>query len=199
MKRQITIYESAQNGKITVLNDVEVNTLGELKQLLDTKGISYNDMEFIEGVTNTKLLGNDSKLPENIPFKNKVTNNLFINILRKESKIKSGVDYYEMSRSEIMNAARPYSEQIREHFGKNFTQVKTIELASFLSNLEQPLYTEKAVKEQECPCGMSCEELVEKLVDLIRALGLEKEVLSALETQEEPFFSQEDIDSFLSK
>lgn len=199
MKRQITIYESAQNGKITVLNDVEVNTLGELKQLLDTKGISYNDMEFIEGVTNTKLLGNNSKLPENIPFKNKVTNNLFINILRKESKIKSGVDYYEMSRREIMDAVRPYSEQVRERFGRNFTQVKTSELAQFLTEIEGAPYTESAVKEQECPCGMSCEELVEKLVDLIKALGLEKEVLSALETQEEPFFSQEDIDSFLSK
>lgn len=199
MKRQITIYESAQNGKITVLNDVEVNTLGELKQLLDTKGISYNDMEFIEGVTNTKLLGNDSKLPENIPFKNKVTNNLFINILRKESKIKSGVDYSEMSRGEIMDAVRPYSEQVRERFGRNFTQVKTSELAQFLTEIESTPYTESDVKERECPYGICWEELVEKLVDLIKALGLEKEVLNALGTQEEPFFSQEDIDSFLSR
>ena len=45
MKRQITIYESAKNGKITVFNDVECNTLGELKTLLHEKGVDYNDKE----------------------------------------------------------------------------------------------------------------------------------------------------------
>ena len=47
MKRQVTIYESALNGKITVLNDVEVSTLGELKELLRQKNINYSGMDFI--------------------------------------------------------------------------------------------------------------------------------------------------------
>ena len=132
MKRQVTIYESALNGKITVLNDVEVSTLGELKELLRQKGINYSGMDFIEGVTNTKLLNDESRIPENIPFKGKVTNNVFINILKKESKISSGCDYKSMSRKDLLAIAKEYAQAIAEAFGKNFTQVKSIDLIHFL-------------------------------------------------------------------
>ena len=107
MKRQITIYESARNGKITVFNDVECNTLSELKALLREKGIDYSDKEFVEGVTNTKLLSDDSRIPTNIPFKGDYTNDVFINILNKDTKIKSGVNYSELSRSDLLRVAKP--------------------------------------------------------------------------------------------
>ena len=194
MKRQITIYESAQNGKITVFNDVDVNTLGELKALLVEKGVNITDMEFIEGVTNTKLLNDDSRLPENIPFKDKRTNNLFINILRKESKIKSGISFFEMDRPELLNAARPYKDEILERFGKNFTQVKSYDLASFLEEMEGE-YEEKggACEEEACKEG----PVVDAIVAMIKALGCEDEVVKAL--SEGSFFTSEDIKGFIRK
>ena len=202
MKRQITIYESAQNGKITVFNDVEVSTLGELKQLLDQKGISYADMEFIEGVTNTKLLSDDSRLPENIPFKGKVTNNVFINILRKESKIKSGIDYYDLSRAELLHAAKPYAEDINAHFGKNYTQVKSDALAEWLDlNAEESEEEEPETEEPQpqCEeCSKKKEAVITSVVTLIKSLGIESEVLEALQGNDS-FFTPEDMASFLRK
>ena len=153
MKRQITIYEYAQNGKLTVFIDVECNTLGELKRLLSQKGINYTNMDFIEGVTNTKLLTDDSRIPDNIPFKGKITNNVFINILQKDAKIKSGIDYAELTRTELLSFAKTFAEEILERFGKNFTQVKSADLIVFLEDKDE---------EAECEDDNEYEEEVEE-------------------------------------
>ena len=219
MKRQITIYESAQNGKITVFNDVECNTLSELKALLRTKGIDYNGMEFIEGVTNTKLLSDDSRIPTDIPFKGKVTNNVFINILKKDSKISSGIDYETMSRSELLKAAKEFAEDILSIFHKNFTQVKSCELITFLEGKEneesEGEESEKYCQENAEPTFHKCKvfemsTVVEKIVDLVKLMGCEKEVVEALmededenesknDDKEKSAFSEDDIREFLNK
>ena len=200
MKRQITIYESALNGKITVLNDVECSTLGELKELLRQKDINYAGMEFIEGVTNTKLLSDESRLPENIPFKGKVTNNVFINILKKESKISSGCDYESLSRKELLALAKEYAQAILEVFGKNFTQVKSIDLIHFLEENEG---------EVKCDCDhndLEYEEipLIEAVVTMIRTLGIEDSIVEALtgehkDDASKSSFSAEDIAKFVQQ
>lgn len=200
MKRQITIYESAKNGVTRTLDDVECTTLGELKALLRQKGINYTDMDFVEGVTNTKLLNDNSRLPENIPFKGKIINNLFISLLKKESKISSGIDFMDMSRSDLLHAAKQFAEDIFESFGKNFTQVKSVDLAEFLTN--HCGEEEREENNEEC----SCEEyeeipLVEAVVTLIKTLKIEDAVVEALSKGEESksYFSKEDIAEFLSK
>lgn len=201
MKRQITIYESALNGKITVLNDVECSTLGELKELLRQKDINYTGMEFIEGVTNTKLLSDESRLPENIPFKGKVTNNVFINILKKESKISSGIDYESLSRKDLLAIAKEYAQDILEEFGKNFTQVKSIDLIHFLED-------EDIENEEKCDCDhndLEYEEipLVEAVVTMIHTLGIEESVVEALTEHKDDAsksaFSAEDIAKFVQQ
>ena len=197
MKRQITIYESAQNGKITVFNDVECNTLGELKQLLDEKGINYSGMEFIEGVTNTKLLSDDSRIPTDIPFKGKTTNNVFFNILKKDSKISSGVDYHILSRKDLMAAAKPFSQKIRECFGKSYTQVSSDTLAEWmLLNAETPATPAEAYVKEEKP-------VAEAIVTMVKTLGLEKEVYEALgkpfDKENDSMFSAEDIAGFVNR
>lgn len=219
MKRQITIYESAQNGKITVFNDVECNTLSELKALLRAKGIDYNGMEFIEGVTNTKLLSDDSRIPTDIPFKGKVTNNVFINILKKDSKISSGIDYETMSRSELLKAAKEFAEDILHIFHKNFTQVKSCELIAFLEGKEneesEGEESEDYRMENAEPTFHKCKvfemsTVVEKIVDLVKLMGCEKEVVEALmedegedenenDDREKSAFSEDDIREFLNK
>lgn len=191
MKRQITIYESAKNGVTRTLDDVECTTLGELKALLRQKGINYTDMDFVEGVTNTKLLNDNSRLPENIPFKGKIINNLFISLLKKESKISSGIDFMDMSRSDLLHAAKQFAEDIFESFGKNFTQVKSVDLAEFLTN---HCGEEEREENEEIP-------LVEAVVTLIKTLKIEDAVVEALTKGEESksYFSKEDIAEFLSK
>ena len=206
MKRQVTIYESALNGKITVLNDVEVSTLGELKELLRQKDINYSGMDFIEGVTNTKLLNDDSRIPENIPFKGKVTNNVFINILKKESKISSGLDYESMSRKELLAIAKEYAQAIAEAFGKNFTQVKSIDLIHFLEENETEEDNDECNEEEENECSDYVEiPLVEAVVTMINTLGIGDAVVEALTqhkddaNKSESEFTAEDIAKFVNQ
>lgn len=209
MKRQVTIYESALNGKVTVLNDVDVTTLGDVKRLLDEKGINYQDMDFIEGVTNTKLLGDDSRLPENIPFKGKYTDNIFINILKKESKIKSG----GMTRSELLAAAKPYKDEIEKKFKANYTRVKSADIEAFLQTKKagQPITTQpaEAPAEKENPEGDSPEgDKITRLEKAILYLAEDADLLPEVQEilnpappkpKEVKSFFEDDMNSLIRK
>lgn len=216
MKRQITIYESARNGKITVFNDVECNTLGELKTLLREKGIDYSDKEFVEGVTNTKLLSDDSRIPTNIPFKGNYTNDVFINILNKDTKIKSGVNYAELSRSELLRVAKPYAKIIEHELGMNYTRAKSADIAAFLEAEDAKLKPGTCVakeekKEEKCNCNVEkkLNMLKEALLYLAEEHGYTEEIENLLEGWDDgevaveeaktSNFSFEDIQSFIRK
>jgi len=173
MKRQITIYESAKNGKITVFDDVEVNTLGELKSLLREKDIDYNNKEFVEGVTNTKLLSDDSQIPTNIPFKGQTTNDVFINILNKDTKIRSGINYSELSRGDLLRAAKPYATEIEATLGVNYTRAKSADIAKFLmekDNKNKPAPVKEVENKKEEPVKETKKECadVSKKLDMLK-------------------------------
>lgn len=89
MARTITIYNSVSQQK-TVVENVEANTLGELKAILNSKGININGMSILEGVSNTQLLNDDSQLPSNIRYRDAVTNDLML-YLTPSKKVASGV------------------------------------------------------------------------------------------------------------
>lgn len=185
MKRQITIYESAKNGKITIFDDVEVSTLGELKSILREKGIDYNNKEFVEGVTNTKLLSDDSQIPTNIPFKGQTTNDVFINILNKDTKIRSGINYSELSRGDLLRAAKPYATEIEATLGVNYTRAKSADIANFLVNKEaKGASTKKAEAKKEEPVKETKKEApVNAPTDnseIIRKLNLLKAAIEGL-------------------
>lgn len=216
MKRQITIYESARNGKITVFNDVECNTLGELKALLREKGIDYSDKEFVEGVTNTKLLSDDSRIPTNIPFKGQTTNDVFINILNKDTKIKSGVNYTELSRADLLRLAKPYAKIIEHELGTNYTRAKSADIAAFLEAEDAKLKPGNCVakeerKEEKCNCNVEkkLNMLKEALLYLAEEQGYTEEIEGMLEGWDDgeviveevqtSNFSMDDIRSFIRK
>ena len=216
MKRQITIYESARNGKITVFNDVECNTLGELKTLLREKGIDYSDKEFVEGVTNTKLLSDDSRIPTNIPFKGDYTNDVFINILNKDTKIKSGVNYAELSRMELLRAAKPYAKEIEHELSMNYTRAKSADIVAFLEKKDSQLKpgtcaAKEEKKGEKCNCNVEkkLNMLKEALLYLAEEHGYTEEIEDILKgwddgevaVEEAPVsnFSFEDIQSFIRK
>ena len=209
MKRQITIYESAKNGKITVFNDVECNTLAELKALLREKGIDYSDKEFVEGVTNTKLLSDDSRIPTNIPFRGKETNDVFINILSKYTKIKSGMDYNMLSRLDLLRAAKQYADEIQEKYHQNYTRVKSDDLAYFLAFKDKELAEleeSKKVNKESCTFKKEIKRIKEILLFLAEEVGVWTDVNDMLEEEEPEVttnggsnFSVEDIKEFLGK
>lgn len=130
MSRQVTVYEASKNGKITVLENVEANTLGELKSLMRAKDIDIENMDFMEGVSNVILRDDNSVLPSHILYKGSYTDNLFIYLSLKNKKISSGV----MNRKEAYVYIKDNSleGEVKEKFGRNFTQVPTDDLLRFI-------------------------------------------------------------------
>lgn len=108
-------------------------TLGELKAALTEAGIDYSDMTFTEGISKTQLLGDDTQLPQNVMYKGSPTNNLVILLTNTKKKIASGAT---MSRAEAyaLIKKRGLQEDIKSHFGRNFTRVSTTDLKQFLNS-----------------------------------------------------------------
>jgi hypothetical protein len=129
-QRKITVFTSKEQKKTVIMTSA--TTLAELKSDLRSNGINYANMDFFEGVSKTKLMADDSQLPQNVPFKGATTNELVVMLSDTNKKIKSGAD---MSRSdafaEIKN--KGLQDAVKAHFGgRNYTQVSTLDLISFL-------------------------------------------------------------------
>ena len=131
MKRQVTVYEASKNGKVTVLENVEASTLGELKAIMSRNGIDIENMDFMEGISNVVLRDDSSALPSDIPYKGDKTNNLFVYLSLKNKKIASGMDRKEAYRIIKEN---DLADEVKAEFGRNFTQVPTDSLVAFVNN-----------------------------------------------------------------
>lgn len=134
MNRTITVYDSSTQKK-TVFSNVDINTLGEVKNLLSQNNINYANMDFMEGVSQTKLLNDNSALPNNIPYKGNITNDLLIYLTLKDKKMRSGIDLTALSRKEIMAYVRELGlcEDVKRAYGRNYTQVSTENLIEIIS------------------------------------------------------------------
>lgn len=134
MNRTITVYDSSTQKK-TVFSNVDVNTLGEVKVLLAENSIGYANMDFMEGVSQTKLLNDNSILPNNIPYKGNTTNDLLIYLTLKDKKMRSGIVLKELSRKDIMAHIKNLSlcEEVKKMYRRNYTQVSTENLIELLS------------------------------------------------------------------
>lgn len=129
--RKIIIKSSEFNGIKVVMS--AATTLGELKQDLDRAGISYRDMQFLEGISNTELKNDASVLPHDVPYKGRVTNELVFWLTKSQKKIASGA----MSRQECYAYLKEHNlgEDIKAKYGRNYTQVPTDDLNDFIDNL----------------------------------------------------------------
>ena len=105
-------------------------TLGELKAAMDAAGIPYGDLSFTEGITKTELLSDDTQLPHDVKYKGNITNSLVILLTNTKKKIESGMS----SRAEAyqMIYENELQQEIKETFGRNFTQVPTYNLWEYL-------------------------------------------------------------------
>lgn len=128
MRKITVLVESTQSKHVLQSN---ATTLGELKDELREKNISFNsDDVFKEGMSKTVLTTDESILPSNIPWRGEVTNDLIFMVTAPQKKIKSGV----MTRAEVYAEVKRLNLQdtISKKVGKNFTQCSTAVLLTFI-------------------------------------------------------------------
>lgn len=140
--RIITVVSSTTNAKYEINSTAE--TLAGLKKDLDSNNIYYQDLTFYEGLTKTELVSDDSLLPKDVLRNGQTTNNLVF-LLTSKKKIESGV-----SRKELYSIIkeRNLQDAISFNFGKNYTNVSTVDLEYFLKcgaedNHKVPEYTQE--------------------------------------------------------
>lgn len=156
MRKITVLVESTQSKHVLQSN---ATTLGELKNELRDKNISFNsDDVFKEGMSKTVLTTDESILPSNIPWRGEVTNDLIFMITAPQKKIKSGV----MTRAEVYAEVKRLKLQdtISKKMGKNFTQCSTATLLTFIDEASKnsckaktpaPVAKEKKVKSNPTP------------------------------------------------
>lgn len=156
MRKITVLVESTQSKHVLQSN---ATTLGELKDELRDKNISFNpDDVFKEGMSKTVLTTDESILPSNIPWRGEVTNDLIFMITAPQKKIKSGV----MTRLEVYAEVKRLNLQdtISKKVGKNFTQCSTATLLTFIDEASKnsckaktpaPVAKEKKVKSNPTP------------------------------------------------
>ena len=176
MRKITVLVESTQSKHVLQSN---ATTLGELKDELRDKNISFNpDDVFKEGMSKTVLTTDESILPSNIPWRGEVTNDLIFMITAPQKKIKSGV----MTRAEVYAVIKRLKLQdtISKKMGRNFTQCPTAVLLTFIDETSEescetkaatPVAKEKKVKGNPTPevvesvtfCALK--ELIAKMVN----------------------------------
>lgn len=164
--RKITIVSSATQQKYVVNTNAE--TLGQLKAAMRAEGIDYADMTFLEGLTKTELVSDDSVLPTNVQYKGTTTNELVFMLTKTSKKVRSGA----ISRREAYNAVVKYDLQsvVVEKFGRNYTQVPTLGLIEVINDyLAEP----KDADQNSNDCvGVSMHDILEKLYTIDRKLDI---------------------------
>lgn len=129
MNREILVANTRTQRRDKVVTDA--TTLGELKSALTSAGIDFSGMTFTEGISKTQLLDDATQLPQNVMYKGNPTNNLVILLTNTKKNIASGA----MSRQEAYAAIKANSlqEEVKRVFRRNFTQVPTEALETFLA------------------------------------------------------------------
>lgn len=156
MRKITVLVESTQSKHVLQSN---ATTLGELKDELREKNISFNpDDVFKEGMSKTVLTTDESILPSNIPWRGEVTNDLIFMVTAPQKKIKSG----DMTRAEVYAEIKRLKLQdaIIKKVGRNFTQCSTSVLLTFIDEASKnscetktpaPVAKEKKVKSNPTP------------------------------------------------
>lgn len=172
--RKITIVATREQKKYVI--DSAATTLGELKADLDNVGIKYDDMTFMEGLTRTEILRDDSILPHDVERVNRetgetfVTNELVFMLTNTAKKISSGVVCADRKSCYSYIKEHGMQDAVRRTFGKNFTQVKTEDLILFIKNeasvvapaqVTAPEHTECVDLKARKAIKMLCEALFE--------------------------------------
>lgn len=144
MAKIFTVVDAATQSKVSF--ETEATTVGELLAELDARNISYNGKTLYEGLTKSEfnVTKKDGILPHDVEYKGATTNNLVFMLTTPNKKISSGMDRKEAyDKVKTLNLG----DAIKAKFGRNFTQVTTVDLVSFvLTNMGT---TEEAPNDEE--------------------------------------------------
>ena len=169
-KRVITLILESQNGTKTVNTDA--TTLGELKAALREAGIPYEGMTFREGLSRTELTDDASLLPKDVPYRGVITNNLVFTLATENKRIKSGA----YSRTDVYAEIKKKNlqEAVKSAFGKNFTQVPTEGLVSFLNSHKEDKAAKTRTEAAPSPTS-NIGEKFSRLVEILECNGTIKD------------------------
>lgn len=186
--RKILIANSNTSQRVELMS--AATTLGELKAEMDAADIAYAGLDFTEGFTKTQLLSDDSLLPTNITHRNRqtgeetVTNDLVILLTNTKKKQSLGAE--DRSRAEayavINGMDASIKDDIREEFGRNYTQVATADLWRFLDELnegDEDYDEDDEEEEEENEITDTVVDVNDALKNALTSLGTAKEALTA--------------------
>lgn len=162
--RIVTVVNANTQSKTSF--ETAAETLGQLKADMDAKNISYEGMLFYEGLSKTEILGDDSALPKDVPFKGGISNNLVFLLTAPKEKIKNGMGYTRRdayTRKEAYEYINKLKLQdvVKDKYGKSYTNVPTKDLEELIDeymmdreninteNMEESVYinTMQSIKE----------------------------------------------------
>lgn len=142
-EREILVANTSTQKRYKLTTTAE--TLAELKNAMDNANITYDNMTFTEGISKTQLISDDTQLPKNVMYKGQPTNNLVILLTNTKKNIASGNSYTRKELYDIITS-NSFQEQVKEVFGRNYTQVSSDDLETFISGLH---YGSKEAEETE--------------------------------------------------
>lgn len=156
--RNITVVDSASNNKVTI--NTNATTFGELKQAVIAAGVSIEGKDWLEGITKTIPVEDNSLLPQNVQYKGQATNSLVYMLTNTGKNIKSGV----LSRKECYEYIKnnDLSKDIKKQSGRNYTNLSTDSLNALIEDVVS-IDSEKKVEKTS--------ELETKYKDLLKALS----------------------------
>lgn len=199
-ERTIIVSSSRAQRKYQIQS--KATTLEEFKSECREAGIDYSGLTFVEAISNTELLNDNSLLPREVTFKGKKTNNLVFSLTAPRKNIGSGA----MSRKEAYAKIKELGLQqdCIDQFGDNYTRVSTENLIKMIESVEG--CKEKKPVEKIKP--VSCKDIknsddASKYVNLSKLDRLEGclrealNLLALIKEEDAQELSEDDIDSIL--
>lgn len=174
-ERTIIVSSSRAQRKYAIQS--KATTLEEFKAECREAGIDYSGLTFVEAISNTELLNDNSLLPREVTFKGKKTNNLVFSLTAPRKNIGSGA----MSRKEAYAKIKELGLQqdCIDQFGDNYTRVSTENLINLIEMVDgEP--KEKKLIEKTKPVICKNDEDYANLSKLDRLEGCLKEALNLL-------------------
>lgn len=194
IKRTVTVFDQNTQEK-TVIENVEANTLGELKTILANNGISLYDMDIREGISRVDLKHDEAVLPHDTPYRGGTTNDLLILLTKQNKKVASGI-----GRSEASAYIKEHNlgDAIKAKYNKNWTNVSTADLVAFV----------ESQMNNAAPCG--CTSNLEKAFSLLVEILYENDCIGCFDRdkvvealngapakKEDKGFSQDEINAII--
>ena len=170
--RKIIVLVEKTQRKYTF--NSSATTVAELKEDLSLHGVSVpSTCIFKEARSKSTLTSPDSILPTNVPYKGATTNELVFMMSEGERKIKSGA---MKSRKELYDYVKSHnlSDAVKAKYGKNYTNVSTADLDSFVSSQsikkETPKTSKTTTEKTPCKCKVDFGEIVNATINVVEGL-----------------------------